>query len=76
MQSLNIYNLPQQIMFSWKQTWIWSNFLKLLFFTKYTFLQVEKNLLNWPQINLQHHVIREKKLSERDTLPIFYNVVR
>lgn len=26
-------------------------------------------------INLQHHVIREKKLSEREALSIFYNVV-
>lgn len=27
-------------------------------------------------INLQHHVIREKKLSEREALGIFYNVVK
>ena len=26
-------------------------------------------------VNLQHHVIREKKLSEREALSIFYNVV-
>jgi len=27
-------------------------------------------------VNLQHHVIREKKLSERETLVIFHNVVK
>merc|ERR1719357_1861752 len=27
-------------------------------------------------INLQHHVIREKRLSEKETLVIFYNVVK
>ena len=27
-------------------------------------------------INLQHHVIREKRLSEKDTLVVFYNVIK
>jgi hypothetical protein len=27
-------------------------------------------------VNLQHHVIREKKLAEKETLVIFYNVIQ
>ena len=27
-------------------------------------------------MNLQHHVIREKKLAEKETLVIFYNVIQ